>query len=93
MCAYSYSCEANSYVWFLYERQQMTSSSNRYIQMTTFVNAYDVGGEGTIVTAFDYMNQNAFLFMLMILLIRVLSTFIMMKGIANEKWTIVVYER
>ena len=53
MCAYSYSCEANAYVWFLYERQQMTSSSNRYIQMTTFVNSYNEGGEGTIVTAFD----------------------------------------
>ena len=59
--------------------------------MTTFVNAYDVGGEGIIVTFFDYMNQNTFLFMLMILLIRVLSTFIMMKWMANEKWIIVVY--
>ena len=48
MCAYSYSCEANAYVWFLYERQQMTSSSNGYIQMTIFVNVCDVGGEGTI---------------------------------------------
>ena len=71
----------------------MTSSSNRYIQMTIFVNAYDVGGEGIIVTTFDYMNQNTFMFMLMILLIRVLITFIMMKWIANETWTIVVYER
>lgn len=71
----------------------MTLSCNRYIQMTTFVNAYDVGGEGTIVTAFDYMNQNTFLFMLMILLIRVLTTFIMMKWIANETCTIVVYGR
>jgi hypothetical protein len=93
MCAYSYSCEANAYVWFVYERQKMTSSSNRYIQVTIFVNAYDVGGEDTIVIVFDYMNQNTFLFMLMILLIRVLSTFIMRKWIANEKWTIVVYER
>ena len=93
MCAYTYSCEANAYAWFLSERQKMTSSSNRYIQMTTFVNAYDVRGEGTIVTTFDYMNQNNFLFMLMILLIRVLRTFIMMKWIANKKWTIVVYER
>ena len=71
----------------------MTSSSNRYIQMTTFVNAYDVDGEGTIVTAFDYMNHNTFLFILMIILIRVLRTFIMMKWIANETWTIVVYKR
>jgi hypothetical protein len=93
MCAYSYSYKANAYIWFLYERQQMTSSSNRYIQMTTFVNAYEVGGEDTIVTTFDYMNQNTFLFMLMILLIRVLNTFIMMKWIANETWTMVVYER
>ena len=70
----------------------MTSSSNRYIQITTFMNACEVGGEGSVVTAFDYMNQNIFLFMLMSLLIRVLSTFIMMKWIANETWTIVVYE-
>ena len=44
MCAYSYSCEAKAYVWFIYERQQMTSSSNRYIQMTTFMNAFHHGG-------------------------------------------------
>ena len=60
--------------------------------MTTFVNVYDVGGEDTIVIAFDYMNQNTFLFMLMILLIRVLNNFIMIKWMA-KKWTIVVYER
>ena len=89
MCAYVFCysilfIKTNAYMWFLYDRRQMTSSSNRYIQMTTSVIAYDVGGEGTIVTTFDYMNQNTFLFMLMILLIRVLNTFLMMKWLDNS---------